>query len=134
MSKALGMFKRFVVLSLMALMSIIVAFSIVDLAWLLVVDLMTPPTFLLETDELLDIFGLFLLILIGLELLDTVITYLSEHVIHVEIVFMVAMIAVARKVIILDVKELPFTTTLSIAAIVLALAAAYYFFKRANRQ
>jgi uncharacterized membrane protein (DUF373 family) len=79
---------------------------------------------------LLDIFGYFLLILIGVELLETIKAYLSEHVVHVEIVLEVALVAIARKVIILDVKELPSLTLIGIAAVIVALAAAYYLEKR----
>ena len=44
---------------------------------------------------------------------------------------MVAMIAIARKVIILDVKELPSVTLLGIAAIIITLSGGYYLFKHA---
>lgn len=65
------------------------------------------------------------------QLLGTFMAYLAEHVIHVEVVFMVAMIAIARKVIILDVKELPSATLLGIASIIIALSAGYYLFRHA---
>jgi uncharacterized membrane protein (DUF373 family) len=42
------------------------------------------------------------------------------------------MIAIARKVIILDVKELPSATLLGIAAIIITLSSGYYLFKRAR--
>jgi hypothetical protein len=41
------------------------------------------------------------------------------------------MIAITRKVITLDVKDLPAMTLVGIAAIIVALAAAKYFFRRA---
>jgi uncharacterized membrane protein (DUF373 family) len=40
------------------------------------------------------------------------------------------MIAIARKVIILDVKELPSMSLVGIAAIIVALAAAKYYYRR----
>lgn len=55
---------------------------------------------------------------------------LVEHVIHAEIVLKVAMIAIARQVIILDVKELPSSTLLGIAAIIITPAVAYYLVNR----
>jgi uncharacterized membrane protein (DUF373 family) len=89
---------------------------------------------LLEIDELLDIFGFFLLILIGVELLETIKAYLVEHVVHVEIVLEVALIAIARKVIILEPKELPPLTLLSIAALIVTLAIAFYLEKQARHR
>jgi uncharacterized membrane protein (DUF373 family) len=72
------------------------------------------------------------MILIGLELLHTIKTYLSEESIHVEIVFLVAMIAIARKIIVLELKDLDPLTLLGMAAVILALTAGYYLIKRAH--
>jgi uncharacterized membrane protein (DUF373 family) len=81
--------------------------STIELAWIIIKDIITPPVFLLEIDELLEIFGLFMLVLIGIELLDTIAkTYMSESTDHAQIVMAVAIIAIDRKVIILDVKDL----------------------------
>jgi uncharacterized membrane protein (DUF373 family) len=49
---------------------------------------------------------------------------------HVEVIIMYAMIAIARQVIILDVKELPSMTLVGIAAIIVALAAAKYYYSK----
>jgi uncharacterized membrane protein (DUF373 family) len=84
-------------------------------------------------DELLELFGFFMLVLIGLELLETIRAYYVEHSVHAEIVIKVAMIAIARKIIILDVKDLPSLTLIGTAAIVIALSAAYHRVQRARR-
>lgn len=93
-------------------------------------DIFTEPVLLLEVEELLDIFSFFLLVLIGIELLETIKTYFDEHVVHAEIVLEVAMIAIARKVITLDYKDYPGLTLIGIAAIIVALAVAFFFIKR----
>jgi uncharacterized membrane protein (DUF373 family) len=59
-----------------------VSFSIIDLAWAIVQEILKPPNLLVEVENLLDLFGLFLLVLIGVELLDTIRAYLKEHVVH----------------------------------------------------
>ena len=125
-------FEKAVTTTLVVLMAIVVLLATVELGWIIVQDIITPPVFLLEISELLDIFGLFLLVLIGVELLETIKAYLKENVVHFEVVLTVAMIAIARKVITLDVKELPSMTLVGIAAIIVALAAAKYFFRKAN--
>lgn len=132
MSQMLEAAKSVVVNALMILMTITVVISTGDLGWLLLKDLISPPTLLLDVAELLDLFGLFMLVLIGLELLETIRIYSAEHVVHVESVMMVAIIAVARKAIILDVKELPFQTLIGISVLLSALAGAFYLFKRAR--
>jgi len=119
-----------VVVTLLVMMALVVCLSTVELGWFIIKDVITPPIFLLEIDELLDIFGMFLLVLIGVELLETVKMYLTQKTVHVEVVFMVAMIAIARKVIILDIKELPSLTLMGIGVIVVSLSAGYYLLTR----
>ena len=58
--------------------------------------------------------------------------YLKENTIHAEIMFLVALTAVARKVVILDAKSIDYMTVFAIAALVIALAAGYYLIKRSN--
>jgi uncharacterized membrane protein (DUF373 family) len=134
MDRLLKLFEKLVVLSLTAMMAVIILLSTVELGWLILKDIITPPYVLPGITDLLDIFGFFLLILIGLELLETIRAYLAEHVVHVEIVLEVALIAVARKVIILDVKEYSSLTILAIAALILALAVAFFLERWARRK
>lgn len=125
-------FEKAITVALVAMMAIVVLLATIELGWIIVKDIITPPVLLLEIEELLDIFGLFLLVLIGVELLETIKAYLKENVVHFEVVLTVAMIAIARKVITLDVKDLPAMTLLGIAAIIVALAAARYYFRKTN--
>jgi uncharacterized membrane protein (DUF373 family) len=129
MHDLLKKFEKVITISLAAMMAIVVLLSTVELGWLIITDIITPPFFLLDIAELLDIFGLFLLVLIGVELLETIKAYIKDNVVHYEVVMTVAMIAIARKVIILDVKELHSLTLVGIAAIILALAVASRLFK-----
>jgi uncharacterized membrane protein (DUF373 family) len=71
------------------------------------------------------------MILIGLELLESIRTYLTDEMLHVEVVFLVAMIAVARKIIILDVKGIDPLVLIGIAAITISLAVGFFFVKKA---
>jgi uncharacterized membrane protein (DUF373 family) len=123
-------FEKAVTAGLAVLMALVVLLATIELGWVIIQDVITPPVILLEIDELLDIFGLFLLVLIGVELLETIKAYIRENVVHVDVVLTVAMIAIARKVIILDVKDLSSMTLVGIAAIIAALAAAQYVFRR----
>ena len=79
---------------------------------------------------MLEIFGFFLLVLIGLELLESMRVYLVKGVVHVQIVLEVALIAVARKVIILDIEKYAGLTLLGFAALILGVAVAFHFIMR----
>lgn len=78
--------------------------------------------------ELLEIFGLIMLVVIGIELVESVMkTYLMEGVDHVRVVLSVALIAIARKVIILDLGNVSGLSLVGIGSIILALGVGYYF-------
>lgn len=130
MLEFLRKFEKATVIALTVLMIAVVFLSVLELAWVLVKDVITPPVLILEVAELLDIFGLFLLVLIGIELLETMKAYLVEGVIHIEVVLTVAIIAIARKIIVLDTADYTGLALIGIAVIIIALAAAYYLVKR----
>jgi uncharacterized membrane protein (DUF373 family) len=132
MLSLLKKFERIIVTTLIVMMTVTILLATLELAWIIIKDVITPPIILLEIDELLDIFGLFLLVLLGIELVSTLKTYLTENEIHVEVVFAVALIAIGRKVIILDVKEIPSLSLLGIAAIIISLSVGYFLMKRAS--
>ncbi len=124
-------FEKMVVFSLVVMMSLVLLLATVELAWIILKDIVTPPMFLLEVEELLEIFGLFMLVVIGVELLETITkTYLDQTIDHARIVIAVALIAISRKVIILEVKDHSGIELLGIAAIILALSLGYYLIRR----
>ncbi len=90
-----------------------------------------PRPVLLDLGEMLQVFNFFLLILVGLELIEVIKDYLREDTVHVEVVLLVALIAVARKVIILDPKALDPAVLWGLAAVILALAGGYFVLKKA---
>ena len=126
-------FERLLILSLVFMMALVLLLSTIELGWVIIKDIMSPPYMILEIDELLELFGIFMLVLIGVELLETIVkTYLNESTDHARIVIAVAIIAIARKVIILDVKDLSGTALLGIAAIILSLTVGYYLIRKTN--
>lgn len=127
-------FERAITHTLLVMMAGVVLLATIELGWILVKDVLSPPFFLLEIHELLELFGLFLMVLIGIELLHSVKTYIVRREFHLETVLTVAMIAVARKIIVLDPQELPQGTLLGIAALVLALALGYYVMRRSRQE
>jgi len=127
-------FEQVIISSLIGMMVIVVVLTTVELGWIIIRDIITPPIILLEIDELLEIFGFFLLVLIGIELLETIKAYLMTNVIHVEIVLEVALIAIARKVIILDISQYESLTLVGVAALISAVALAFWVIKRHTKR
>lgn len=131
--KFLAIFEKYVIRALTVMMAFVLLLATFDLAYLIIKDILNPPIMLLDVSELLDIFGLFLLVLIGIELLETMKTYLVEHLIRVEVVLMVALIAVARKIIIMDVSLFPSLTLVGIGIILIALSIGYCYIRRSHK-
>ena len=132
MNRVMAIVEKAVLYALMALMAIVLILATLDLVWTIVLAVTTPPLLLVTLDTLLEIFGMFLLVLVGLELLDTITAYIREHVVHAEIVILAAMIAIARKAITLDLTKSEPMVAFGLAALVLALSAAYFLLRRAG--
>jgi len=132
METYLRKFEKVIIASLMVMMAAVVLISTLELGWIIIQDIISPPVIFLELNELLDIFGFFLLILIGIELLETIKIYLRDNLIRVEVVLLVALIAVARKVIILDIKEITDYKLIGIAALIVALTTGLFLMKRCD--
>jgi len=116
---------------LMGLLMIVVSIATLELGWMLLRDLRSTRVLLLDVEEIFELFGLFLLVLIGVELLTTLKVYLRRGAIHGEVVLEVALIAVAQKVIVLDTSRTNAMSVFGTAALILSLAAAFWWVRSA---
>ncbi|KHE92495.1 MAG: phosphate-starvation-inducible PsiE family protein [Candidatus Scalindua rubra] len=132
MIKKLKAFERVIIITLISMMMLVVFVSTVRLGWWLVVQLIAPPFLMFNIEQLFVIFGFFLMVLIGIELLESLKVYLSEDKIQVEVIFTIALIAVAKKVITLEISSLPSLTLMGIAAIIASLSVGYFLIKKAH--
>ena len=126
--------QKFTVLALAAMLCVVVFLSTLHLGALIAEEIWAPPRFLIRVQGLLEIFGYFLLVLIGVELLETLKAYLKKDVIHIRVVLEVALIAMARKVIIEEPNTVPGLTLFGIAALILALGIAFHVERQARRE
>ena len=125
-------FERYIYGALIGLLMIVLVFALVELVWLIITSLTNFPPGLLENYELVNVLGVFLLVLIGVELLDTMLEYFKNNTIHVEIVVLLAIIAIARKVILLEPSTTNGIELIGIGVIIVGLAAAYFMLKKAG--
>lgn len=139
--KVYGYFEKLIVVVLLALLMLVVLWATWILAeyflsglYLSLAGHPRPPeelrAFLERAGALRSIFGAFLLVLIGIELLKTIVAYLDRHEFHVEVVFTVAMIAIARHAVDLDLEHTQPMLLVGMGAIVFALAASYYLYRK----
>jgi uncharacterized membrane protein (DUF373 family) len=127
LEKLFAKIQRLIVFVLAGMLAIVVILSTAHLAVLVGESIWQPPRFLIPVEGLLNIFGYFLLVLIGVELLETLRAYLKQDVIHVRVVLEVALIAMARKAIIQEPAASSGLALFGTAALILALAIAFYF-------
>jgi uncharacterized membrane protein (DUF373 family) len=71
-----------------------------------------------------------LTVVLGLELLETLKAYFTEHRIRLEVIVVVAIIAVARHVIQIDFEHTPGIVLLGLSGVILALTVGYFLIKR----
>lgn len=121
--------ETFVAKVLSLAMIVVVLFSVVDLCVFLLQELMTEPRGFFTT-TLIEIFGLFLNILIALEVLENITAYLKKHVVQVELVIVTSLIAVARKIIIFDFSKSGGLELIGLAVAIFALSISYWLVRR----
>jgi uncharacterized membrane protein (DUF373 family) len=119
--------QRYAVVTLAGMLVVVLVLSTAHLGVLICQEIWQPPRFLIRVQGLLDIFGYFLLVMIGIELIETLKAYVRKEALHVRVVLEVALIAMARKVIIEEPNNVSSLTLFGIAALILALGIAYHF-------
>jgi uncharacterized membrane protein (DUF373 family) len=136
MERFMRVFERAIVYAAQALLMLVILAALVQL-WVLftvalrerVADIDTIP---LLTEAVQRAFSGVLLIVLGLELLETLRVYFTHHRVRLEIILVVAIIAIGRHVINLDFEHLPGATVAGIAALIVALTAGYCLVRKAG--
>jgi uncharacterized membrane protein (DUF373 family) len=96
----------------------------------LYVTMSQPPYFMVP--DIVQLFGVFLAVLIAYEIFANITLYLRSDVFPVKLVVATAVMAIARKVIILDMEDYTALDLMGIGAIVLALGIAYWLISQAD--
>lgn len=112
------------ILSIMMLL--VIFLSVFQLGRVLIVELTSVSPHDYSTKVLFTIFGLFLNVLIAFEILENITAYLKKHVIQVELVIVTSLIAVARKIIILDLEKTAGIDLIALATAIFALSVSYW--------
>jgi uncharacterized membrane protein (DUF373 family) len=117
---------NFAVRAMAVMMTVVIFFGVVDVGWTIYQRLVTEPFMILRISDFLAIFGAFMAVLIAMEIFVNITIYLREDVIHVNIVLATALMAIARKVITLDLKETTAEHMYGLAGLTLAMGIGYW--------
>src|SRR6185369_16274748 len=122
-------FESVVVVAVGLVLAVTVAVAVVELYLLLFEDLrlgISIETLNSLQEGLQSVFGSVLLVLLGLELIDTLRVYFVDHEVRTEVILVVAMIAVGRHIIQIDYHDTSGMELIGMAAVVIALAVSFY--------
>jgi uncharacterized membrane protein (DUF373 family) len=115
---------------LAVLMVFVIIMGVVDVGWTIYGKLVDQPIGILTISDMLATFGAFMAVLIAIEIFINITIYLRDDVIHVKIVMATALMAIARKVIILDVEKISALHMFAIGAVLLAASIGYWLIHR----
>lgn len=129
MFKYLELYERAIYFVLIGLLALMIGLAVCELVYILYLSLINETFLSLNNKEMLTLFGYFLLVIIGIELMDSIKAYITQREIHVEVIVLLAIIAVARKVILLDLADDVQAEIIGLGVIIIALSISYYLIK-----
>lgn len=111
---------------LAVLMVLVIIWGIGDVLYVLYERLYKDPILLLNINDIFETFGAFMAVLIAIEIFMNFRLYLGTDVLPVQLVLATALMAIARKVIVLDLDKITPPHVVGIAAVSLALGITYW--------
>jgi uncharacterized membrane protein (DUF373 family) len=129
-------FEQVVSLVLTLLVSIVIAAAVIELTFSLMKVLISGLLDPAQPEVFQDIFSMILTVLIALEFNHSIISVLERKrsIVHVQTVVLIALIALVRKFIILDVRGVQPTTLIGLAIALLALGAVHWLVRDQDRK
>ena len=116
--------------ALILLLILTILFGTGLVAWALADDLRHAEALTAEPKVLFDTFGLFVAVLVGIELLRILRHLMRAHEVNTTLVVQTALIALCNKVITLNLSDAKWTTITAVAALILSLTTATYVLQR----
>lgn len=117
---------HFAVRVLAVLMVLVILWGVADVAYVMYQRLVAEPFMLLTVSDILVIFGSFMAVLIAIEIFINITLYIKRDILPIKMVIATALMAIARKVIMLDFKDLEPMYIFAIAAVIVALGVTYW--------
>ena len=117
---------RICIKMLAVLMVLVIFLGVLDVVYHLYDALKEPPILHLTVSEIFEIFGAFMVVLIAVEIFINIRLYLGSSTLPIQLVIATALMAIARKVIVLDLKETPAEYVFAIGVVTLALGVTYW--------
>ena len=114
-------------------MVVVIFVTVCDLAIFLFRQIFHDPLRFYKT-TLFEVLGLFLNVLIALAILENITAYLRKHVVQAELVIITSLIAVARKIIIIDLEKKSASDLIGLGVAVFTLSISYLIIRSTARK
>jgi uncharacterized membrane protein (DUF373 family) len=127
-TKGYNTFEKLVVAALTLLVSVSVVLTLAQAAVALY-QVVASGTHLIDHNAFIHVFAAFMTVLIALEFNHTVMADITTKapLVKVRAVLLVALLALSRKVVLVDFKEIEYTAMIGLACLIVAVAGAYWF-------
>jgi uncharacterized membrane protein (DUF373 family) len=134
----IGVFEVIIIAALQLLLVVVITVATAHLFTLLFSRLPASWSEVTTAEELHVVlqraFGGVLIVVLGLELLETLKVYFKEHRVRLEVILIVSLIAVGRHIIQVDYAHLSGMQLVGIGSLVLALAGGYFLVARSHER
>lgn len=121
---------RFAIRVLAVLMVAVILWGVGDVIYIIYERLIKPPVLLLDINDIFYTFGGFMAVLIAIEIFINIRLYLGTNIFPVQLVVATALMAISRKVIVLDFDDVTPMYLIGIAATTLALGVTYWLLRQ----
>jgi uncharacterized membrane protein (DUF373 family) len=121
---------RWAVKVLAVLMVFTILWGVVDVVYILYQKLILPTFTTFTIRDITQIFSFSLAPIVAMALFKNITLYIRKDMIHIKLVLATALMAMARKIIIFDFKEITPPYVLATATVVLALGITYWLIQR----
>jgi len=91
------LFETVLLIGILLALSVTLLLAFIDITHVIYTKIIAPPAFVVDAQGLMELFSLILILLIGLELIETVKSYLEEGAVHVELVLLVHQCIISYK-------------------------------------
>lgn len=129
-------FEKIVFYILSSIIVLYIAVEIIELVYQFGKALLTKNEnsnrLLITKEQTAMVLPVFFNVLIAIELIDTFNVYIKEHSIRVQSILLIGLIAIGRKLLILDVGHSDGLHNIGLASIIIALSAGFYLLKKSG--
>ena len=116
------------------LMAFVIFLGVVDVGYSIYDSLKSPPLLQLSVGEIFQVFGAFMVVLIAIEIFINIRLYLGSNTLPIKMVVATALMAIARKVIVLDLEKTSSSEMLAIGVVTFALGVTYWLVGQSDRK